>query len=176
MDSRAFVGGLNSRRPNHCECSSSGRPTQNPPRPLDRNSRRVLLELSPKNGTIRTTIRSVHRLWSVSEKEGLGHTKALGKSKEAAPVSSSGQIIKSGDSKIDGSVKDAHELMHRLARSARVRQSFVRHAFRFWMGRNEKLTDSPTLIAADKAYVDNGGSFKSLVIELLTSDSFVYRK
>ena len=38
------------------------------------------------------------------------------------------------------------------------------------------MSDSPTLIAADKAYADNGGSFKAMVIELLSSDSFLYRK
>ena len=44
------------------------------------------------------------------------------------------------------------------------------------MGRNEMLTDSKTLIAADRAYVDNDGSFKVVVVSLLTSDSFMYRK
>jgi hypothetical protein len=57
-----------------------------------------------------------------------------------------------------------------------VRQSFVRHAFRYWMGRNEMLYDSPTLIAADRAYADSGGSFKELLVSLLTSDSFLTRK
>ena len=44
------------------------------------------------------------------------------------------------------------------------------------MGRNETFNDSPVLIAADKAYLENGGSFRALVISLLTSDSFLYRK
>ena len=44
------------------------------------------------------------------------------------------------------------------------------------MGRNEMLTDSPTLIEADRAYRESGGSFKALLISLLTSDSFIYRK
>ena len=73
-------------------------------------------------------------------------------------------------------VNDAFELIDRLAKSERVRQSFVRHAFRYFLGRNETLNDSPTLIAADRAYVENGGSFKALVVSLLTSDSFLYRK
>jgi hypothetical protein len=38
------------------------------------------------------------------------------------------------------------------------------------------LSDSKTLIAADRAYVDSGGSFKAVVVSLLTSDSFMYRK
>ncbi len=108
--------------------------------------------------------------------EGLGPTQRLRKPKNSAPVVTTGQIIKSGEASLDGEVQDVHELMHRLADSPRVRQSFVRHAFRYWMGRNEMLSDSPTLMAADKAYVDGGGSFKALVVSLLTSDSFLYRK
>jgi mono/diheme cytochrome c family protein len=109
-------------------------------------------------------------------KEGLGPTRALEEPKQTAPVVKTGQIIDSGDASIDGDVRDVHELMRKLAGSARVRQSFVRHAFRYWMGRNEMLSDSPTLIAADRAYVAGSGSFKAMVIELLTSDSFLYRK
>ena len=108
--------------------------------------------------------------------EGLGATQALRKPKAAAPLVTTGEIIGSGDPAIDGAVADVHDLMNRLANSTRVRQSFVRHAFRFWLGRNEMFTDSPTVMAADKAYVEQGGSFKALVISLLTSDSFLYRK
>ena len=86
-------------------------------------------------------------------------------------------VIKgSGDPNIDGTVKDYKDLITRLADSERVRQSFVRNVFRYFMGRNEMLSDSKTLIEADKAYVENGGSFNALVVSLLTSDSFIYRK
>ena len=44
------------------------------------------------------------------------------------------------------------------------------------MGRNEMLSDSQTLIEADRAYVQQGGSFKAVIVSLLTSDSFRYRK
>ena len=84
--------------------------------------------------------------------------------------------IASGEAELDGKVTDAIDLVHKLADSPRVRQSFVRHAFRYWMGRNEMLSDSATLIAADKAYVENDGSFNELLVSLLTSDSFLYRK
>jgi hypothetical protein len=67
-------------------------------------------------------------------------------------------------------------MMERLADSALVRQSFIRHVFRYWMGRNELLSDSRTLIAMDEAYVSSEGSFKELLVSLLTSDSFLYRK
>ena len=44
------------------------------------------------------------------------------------------------------------------------------------MGRNETLNDSVTLMAADKAYVESGGSMKALIASLLSSDSFIYRR
>ncbi|MGH7169508.1 MAG: DUF1588 domain-containing protein [Gemmataceae bacterium] len=91
------------------------------------------------------------------------------------PVDATGKIAYSGDGKLDGAVPNAVALIHKLADSPRVRQVFVRHAFRFWMGRNETLTDSPTLRAADQAYVESGGSMKALITALLTSDSFLYR-
>ena len=68
------------------------------------------------------------------------------------------------------------ELADRLAKSERVRQSFIRYAFRYFMGRNEVLSDSKTLMDADEAYVTSGGSFDAVVVSLLTSDSFIYRK
>ena len=45
-----------------------------------------------------------------------------------------------------------------------------------FLGRNELDSDAATLVTADKAYTQNGGSFRALVISLLTSDSFLYRK
>ena len=94
----------------------------------------------------------------------------------AHPINASGAITGSGNPKVDGEVKDAIELMHRLGRSDRARQSFMRYLFRYFMGRNEMLSDSKTLIEAEKAYQDNGGSFKALVVSLLSSDSFLYRR
>ena len=67
-------------------------------------------------------------------------------------------------------------MIDRLAKSDRARQSIIRHAFRFYMGRNEMLSDSQTLIDADRAYLESSGSFKAIVVSFLTSDSFMYRK
>jgi len=91
-------------------------------------------------------------------------------------IDATGELRGTGDPKLDGPVKDAFELIERLAKSDRVRQSFVRQAFRYFMGRNETLSDSQTLIAADKVYIKSGGSFKALVTSLLASDSFLYRR
>jgi len=92
------------------------------------------------------------------------------------PIDSSGQLDSTGVQSLDGKVENAVELMKRLGQSDRVRQSFIRHAFRYWMGRNEMLSDSATLIAADEAYVKSRGSFRAMLISLLSSDSFIFRK
>ena len=80
------------------------------------------------------------------------------------PLDTSGEIIASGDSELDGPVKDAVEMIHKIANSSRARQVFVRHVFRFFMGRNETLADAASLQRADRAYVESGGSFTELVV------------
>jgi hypothetical protein len=92
------------------------------------------------------------------------------------PVDSSGHLAGTGDTSLDGDLTGAVDLAERLSKSSRVRQSFIRHAFRYFMGRNEFLSDSKTLIDAEQAYLDHGGSFDAVVGSLLTSDSFIYRK
>ncbi|WP_145177579.1 DUF1588 domain-containing protein [Rubripirellula lacrimiformis] len=94
---------------------------------------------------------------------------------QGKPVDTSGEIIDSGDPALDGKVTNAIDLIQRLAQSERVEQVFVRHAFRFWMGRNETLNDAPVLQEAHRAYRDSGGSMNALLVSLLTSDAFLYR-
>ena len=90
-------------------------------------------------------------------------------------VDASGEVDYTGDASLDGKVENSIELIRRLAESDRVRQVFVRHTFRYWMGREENLGDARTLRAADKAYVDSGGSMNALIVSLLSSESFLYR-
>jgi hypothetical protein len=91
------------------------------------------------------------------------------------PVNTTGQI-ECGIDELDGPVADPFEYVRRLSQSRHVTQVFVRHAFRYWMGRNETLDDAPTLIDAEHAYTAGGGSMKALLASLLTSDSFLYRR
>jgi len=91
------------------------------------------------------------------------------------PIDTTGEIINSGVPELDGPVQNALELIDRLAGSERAEQVFVRHAFRFWMGRNETLNDAPVLQAAHLAYRENGGSMNALLASILTSDAFLYR-
>lgn len=92
------------------------------------------------------------------------------------PVDSRGVLEGTGDPKLDGEVEDAFDLIDRLAKSDKVRQSIIRHAFRYFLGRNETLSDSKALIDAEQAYLDSNGSFDEVIVSLLTSDSFIYRK
>ena len=92
------------------------------------------------------------------------------------PIHAAGHLEGTRDSNLDGPVADALDLVERISGSEIARQSIIRHAFRYFLGRNETLADSKTLIDADKAYIENGGSFDAVIISLLTSDSFIYRK
>lgn len=91
------------------------------------------------------------------------------------PLDSTGFIYASGDPKLDGPVESAQEMIRRLAESEHVRQVFIRYVFRYFMGRNETVGDAATLQEADRVYVESGGSFKELVVSLLTSEAFLYR-
>jgi hypothetical protein len=92
-----------------------------------------------------------------------------------APLDTTGAVSGSIDPSLDGPVKDPFELIRRLADSEHVEQVFVRHAFRYFLGRNETLADGPTLVAAHQAYRQQGGSMNALITSLLASDAFSVR-
>lgn len=91
------------------------------------------------------------------------------------PVDATAVVDRVGDRSIEGTYDNSIEMIRKLAASDRARQVFVRFAFRYWMGRDENLGDAKTLQAADKAYLESGGSMKALITSLLTSDSFLVR-
>lgn len=108
-----------------------------------------------------------------------GETNAFGASLpvyKTLPVDARGVLQGTGDPKLDGEVDDAFDLIDRLAKADKVRQSIIRHAFRYFLGRNETLADARTLMDADQAYLDSNGSFDEVIVSLLCSDSFIYRK
>lgn len=94
---------------------------------------------------------------------------------KAAPLDTSGRIAHVGVAALEGPVTNPIEYMKKLASSERVEQVFVRHAFRFWLARNETPGDAASLQAGHRAYKDSGGSMKALITALLTSESFLYR-
>jgi hypothetical protein len=91
------------------------------------------------------------------------------------PVDASGSLAGTGDPQVDGDVKNAVELIERLAASERVEQVFVRHVFRYFVGRNETLEDGPVLVEAHRAYAESGGSMRALLASILTSPAFLQR-
>ena len=89
------------------------------------------------------------------------------------PVETDGYIY--GDYDIAGPVPDPLTLSARLATSTHVKRCFIRHAFRFTLGRNETPQDACTLTAAEHAYNSSGGSLRALLIALLSSESQMTR-
>ena len=84
--------------------------------------------------------------------------------------------MESGDPSLDGPVQDVVEMVEKLARSERAEQVFVRHVFRFWVGRNETIDDAPIPREARRGYKESGGNFKALLLSFVSSDAFLYRK
>ncbi|MFN3150248.1 DUF1588 domain-containing protein [Bremerella sp.] len=84
------------------------------------------------------------------------------------PVVTTGKLW---DNKVTGPIP----YVTKLAESRQTKQVFLRHLFRFFMGRNETTDDAPTLIDMEAAYDESNGSLKATVLSLLTSDSFLYR-
>jgi len=101
--------------------------------------------------------------------------KSRGKIYKDVPVNAGGGFEFTLDPKLTGEVENAIEFMHKLAQSEVVEQVFVRHVFRYLMGRNETLGDAETLRRAHAAYRENRGSMNALIVSLLSSESFLYR-
>ncbi len=97
------------------------------------------------------------------------------RTEKGRPVDTTGAVSFVGGDLKWGEVTSPIDLMQRLANSEHVEQVFVRHVFRYFMGRNETLGDAATLQRAHAAYRSNDGSFKALVVSLLSSDSFLLR-
>ena len=102
--------------------------------------------------------------------------KPLGAVFRGAPLDTTGLIAGTGDSKLDGPIQDPRELVVKLANSDRCRQVWIRHVFRYYLGRNETLADAKSLQDADQVYLTSDGSLKALLVSLLTSDSFLKRE
>ena len=95
---------------------------------------------------------------------------------QTLPIDPRGHLLGTGDDSLNVEVGDAIDLCESLAKSDRVRQSIIRHVFRYFLCRNEVLSDSKTLIDADQASLKRGGSFDAVIVSLLTSDSLILRK
>lgn len=101
--------------------------------------------------------------------------KPLGVVKKGVAVDASGSFDLVEGNALTGEVTGAVEFVHKLARSPFVEEVFVRHAFRYWLGRNETPGDAASLQTIVRSYREQGGSMKALLVTMLSSDSFLYR-
>ena len=69
-------------------------------------------------------------------------------------------------------VRDAVEMMEAFGDSRHVKQCFIRHSFRYFMGRDETKADACTLAKMETAYDDSEGSMISMIVALFQSDAF----
>ncbi|MAQ14040.1 MAG: hypothetical protein CMN30_04495 [Sandaracinus sp.] len=79
-----------------------------------------------------------------------------------------------GGEDLNGEYADPFAFAEALARSRLARQGFVRHAFRFFMGRPERLDDACTLAEMEEALGDRG-SFVDMLAALAATDTFARR-
>ncbi len=107
-----------------------------------------------------------------------GYLRARDKAPDGGVMDPSGAVVLTGmpDPALDGPVRDAVELSERLAQSPHVKRCFVRHVFRYFMGRDENRTDACTLAQMEQAYDASNGSFTALLQSLMTSDTWTTRR
>jgi hypothetical protein len=81
-----------------------------------------------------------------------------------------------GTSKANGPVKDAIELVDRLAAADEVRDCVALQWFRFGVGRDEKPEDDASLVAIRDRFRQSGNDIPALVAAIALSDAFRYQK
>jgi hypothetical protein len=91
-----------------------------------------------------------------------------------APPDGSTVIDNLPDPALNRSYADPIEFLTALSESRYARRGFIRHAFRFFMGRDEVLADGCTLLAMEAA-LDETGSFFAMLEALVSSETFTYR-
>ncbi|RYZ06751.1 MAG: DUF1592 domain-containing protein [Myxococcales bacterium] len=95
-------------------------------------------------------------------------------SENGLPIDASGQLVGAGDA--SGDFSSAVELAQRLSTSADVRACLQKQWFRFSLGRFEAAADACSLQQLASAFETSGHDVRALLLALVTSDSFRYRK
>ncbi|MEM7604733.1 MAG: DUF1588 domain-containing protein [Myxococcota bacterium] len=90
-------------------------------------------------------------------------------------VDSSAVITNLPDPSMNRTYRNTREFIEALSESAYERRGFIRHAFRYFAGRNETLEDACTLAAMENA-LDEDGSFFSMVEAFISSPTFSHRR
>ncbi len=108
---------------------------------------------------------------------GFGHYDAIGKYREqenGIDVDVSGELVGTRD--IDGPFHGAIELGRKLAGSTQVHQCVATQWFRYGFGKTETEADACALKPIVDGFIRSRGDFKQLLLTLVTSDAFRYRK
>jgi hypothetical protein len=92
---------------------------------------------------------------------------------DGQPVDTRGAIR--GTSSSDGDVKDAAELLGRLASSPEVRSCFVQHVYQYVHGRGILDRDRCYLDAVTRRFEASGGDLLQLVVDITAQDNFTAR-
>jgi hypothetical protein len=92
---------------------------------------------------------------------------------EGFPVTPDGHLY---GSDVEGPFLGAEDLASRLARSAHVTDCMGTQAFRFLAARHEADADTCSIFRANAAAREAKGDVKALVVGLVASDAFRYRK
>lgn len=107
-----------------------------------------------------------------------GYLRVRDRAPDGGSMPPNGASMLSGlpDPSLNGPVRDAVELSEKLAESPWVKRCFVRHTFRYFMGRPENRTDACTLSQMEQAYDASQGSFVTMVNALIKSDTWKTRR
>ena len=90
------------------------------------------------------------------------------------PIDSAGELVAAGEA--SGTFNGGVELAQRLASSAEVRECVKKQWFRFSLGRNEGDEDACTMQSLAEQFAASDYDIKTLLVALVTSDAFRYRK
>ena len=91
------------------------------------------------------------------------------------PTDSSAVLDNLPDPALNRAYANVQEFMTAIAQSRYARRGMIRHAFRYFMGRDETPADGCTLVEME-AGLDRDGSFFSMLEALVSSDTFVWRE
>jgi hypothetical protein len=93
---------------------------------------------------------------------------------EGQPVDTRGEVVDAEEA--SGPFDGAAELVNRLATSPSVGECYTVQSFRYLLGRTETLGDVCAIQGAHDAFVANGQNITELLVSMVSSDTFRYRR
>ena len=100
---------------------------------------------------------------------------AIGKTRDTEvgkPIDTTGQVKYAREKAIDGPFATLPELSRRLSTSRQVHDCFASNFMRYALGRADTTNDACSVLDAQNAFFQSGGSFKALQLAIVKSASF----